>query len=212
MKKVSDRVRKVLALLSREYSRAKTALTFEDPLEILVATILSAQCTDKRVNIVTEGLFKRYRTVRDYASADLRGFSREIRSTGFYRNKAKNIINAAAAIERDHNGKVPRTMKALISLPGVARKTANIVLYNGYGIVAGIAVDTHVKRLSGRLGWTDFTDPVKIEKDLMAAVPKKMWGRVNNILIDHGRAVCKAKKPLCVKCVVGRRCPSFGKV
>lgn len=199
---------KILALLKKEYPKAQTALDFSNPLEILVATILSAQCTDKRVNIVTESLFKKYNKVEDYANADMKIFEQEIRSTGFYRNKAKNIIASCKKILKDFNGKVPNSMEELIQLPGVARKTANIVLLNGFGKVEGIAVDTHVQRLSQRLGFSKHDDPVKIEKDLMAMLDKKEWGGFANLLVEHGRKVCAAKKPKHTECVLKGLCPS----
>lgn len=202
------RALKIISLLKKEYPQVKTALDFKNPLDILVATILSAQCTDKRVNIVTKGLFKKYKTVKDYVNADLKVFENEIRSTGFYRNKAKNIINAAKKIVNDFNNKVPDTMEGLVSLPGVARKTANIVLTSGFGRVEGIAVDTHVLRLSKRLGLSGFSDPVKVEQDLMSLIPQKEWGIVNFLLVDHGRKICAAKKPLHDKCVLYGLCPS----
>jgi endonuclease-3 len=199
---------KILKALEGSYPRARIALEFGDPLELLVATILSAQCTDKRVNMVTPALFKKYKTARDFADADIKEFEQEIRSTGFYRNKAKNIIGAARMVVKDFNGKVPDSMEDLLKLPGVARKTANIVLANGYGKVVGIAVDTHVGRLSQRLGFSKNNDPDKIEQDLLALFPKKEWYKINYLLIEHGRAICNAKKPLCPKCPVQKLCPS----
>lgn len=199
---------KILNLLKKEYPTAKTALNFTSPLEILVSTILSAQCTDARVNLVTRDLFKKYRKVEDFASADLKTFEQEIRSTGFYHNKAKNIIASCQKIMKDFNGKVPNTMEELIQLPGVARKTANIVLFNGFGKTEGIAVDTHVQRLSQRLGLSKNDDPVKIEKDLMALLDKKEWGDFSNLLIEHGRRICSAKKPKCFECILKNLCPS----
>lgn len=201
-------INKILKILKKEYPNAKIALKFSNPLEILVATILSAQCTDKRVNLITEKLFKKYKTVEDYANADIKKFQEEIRSTGFYRNKAKNIIESAKKILKDFNGKVPDNMEDLLKLPGVARKTANIVLYNGFGKIEGIPVDTHVKRLSYRLGLTKNTDPEKIEKDLMAQLDKKDWGIISYLLIEHGRNVCDAKKPKCNICKLKELCPS----
>src|SRR3989338_3844579 len=199
-KKLKERSLKIIQSLKNEYPQPKIALRHSNPLQILVATILSAQCTDKRVNIVTGTLFKKYKTVKDYADAGPKAFEAEIRSTGFYKNKAKNIITAAKKIISDFNGKVPSTMQDLITLPGVARKTANIVLYSGFGRIEGIAVDTHVRRLSQRLGLSKFDDPVKIEQDLMQIVPKKDWGDVSLLLIGHGRKICGAKKPLHDKC------------
>jgi endonuclease-3 len=203
-----ERAVKIFKLLKKEYPEPKIALEFSNPLEILVATILSAQCTDKRVNIVTQALFKKYRTVEDYAGASLKVFENEIRSTGFYRNKAKNIINAAKKIVGDFKGRVPQTMQELITLPGVARKTANIVLYSGFGRIEGIAVDTHVMRLSQRLALSGSDDPVKIEMDLMQLFQKNDWGNVNFLLVNHGRKVCAAKKPLHNECVLYGLCPS----
>jgi endonuclease-3 len=199
---------KILSLLKKEYPKAKIALNFSTPLEILAATVLSAQCTDKRVNIVTKSLFKKYRKVQDYAKANLKTFEQEIRSTGFYRNKAKNIISAAQKIIKDFGGKLPDSMDKLLQLPGVARKTANIVLLNGFGKVDGIAVDTHVRRLSQRLGLTKNQDPQKIEQDLMKLLDKKEWGKFSYLLIDHGRKICDAKKPKCLECILQKLCPS----
>ena len=202
------RVQKIIELLEKEYPKAKTALHYISPLEILVATILSAQCTDKRVNIVTKSLFKKYRTAEDYANADLEELEQDIRSTGFYRNKAKNIKRSGRMLVEKFNSQVPRTMSELLELPGVARKTANIVLSNAYGIIEGIAVDTHVRRLSKRLGLTENKNPNKIEADLMLIVPKSHWKRINNLLIFHGRNVCMARKPKCNICSLNKICPS----
>ena len=205
---MSDKkINKLLALLKEEYPRARIALHYANPLEILVSTILSAQCTDRRVNIVTGPLFKKYKKTEDYGRADLKKFEEAIRSTGFYRNKAKNIINAAKMILKDFGGKVPDTMEGLLKLPGVARKTANIVLYNGFGRIEGIAVDTHVRRLSQRLGLSKSDDPVKIEGDLMKLFDKREWGRISCLLIEHGRKICKAPKPKCPECVLAELCP-----
>lgn len=201
-------IQKILSLLKKEYPGAKIALSFRTPLEILVSTVLSAQCTDKRVNIVTAHLFKKYKKVGDYAGADLKTFEQEIRSTGFYRSKARNIINSAKIILKDFNGKVPDSMEDLLKLPGVARKTANIVLFNGFGKTEGIAVDTHVRRLSRRLGLTKHDDPVKIEQDLIKLVDTKEWSRISYLLIEHGRSICDARKPKCPECVLGKLCPS----
>jgi len=203
---------KILSILKKTYPRAKVALKFRTPLEMLVSTILSAQCTDKRVNIVTEPLFKKYKSAADYAGADPKTLGRDIKSTGFYRSKAKNIVNSCKIIVNKYRGRVPDSMDALLELPGVARKTANIVLNNAYGIVEGIAVDTHVKRLSGRMGFTGYDDPVKIEQDLMALFPRKEWGRINDLLVTHGREVCSARAPQCAACGVNRFCPSAFKV
>ena len=206
------RVLKIIELLEKEYPRAKTALHYTSPLEILVATILSAQCTDKRVNIVTKSLFKKYKTAEDYANADLAELEQDIKSTGFYRNKAKNIKNAGQMLVEKFDSQVPNTMEEILELPGVARKTANIVLSNAYGVIAGIAVDTHVRRLSKRLGLTENTNPDKIERDLMQRVPKSHWKRITDLLIFHGRNVCMARKPKCDSCVLNKLCPSAFKV
>jgi endonuclease III len=200
----------VIRLLNKEYPGEGTALNYSNTLELLVATILSAQSTDKQINKITVDLFRKYRSVDDYASAIQDEFERDIRSSGFFRNKAKNIIGSARLIADEFDGEVPRSMEELLRLPGVARKTANIVLYHGYGVTAGIAVDTHVKRLSQLLGLTGESDPVKIERELMDLLPRKHWGRVNYLLISHGRAVCRAKRPLCRECVLSCRCPSKG--
>lgn len=201
-------INKILILLKKEYPKVKIALNFTNPLEILVSTILSAQCTDARVNLVTKTLFKKYRTVEDYAKANIKTFEQEIRSTGFYRNKAKNIIASTKKILKDFNGKVPDSMDKLIQLPGVARKTANIVLFNGFGKVEGIAVDTHVRRLSQRLGLSKNSDPDKIEQDLMKLLDRKEWGNFSHLLIEHGRKICIAKKPKCLECILQSLCPS----
>jgi len=202
------RVMKIIELLEKEYPKAKTALHYASPIEILVATILSAQCTDKRVNIVTKSLFKKYRTAEDYANADLAELEEAVRSTGFYRNKAKNIKRSGRMLVEKFNSQVPRTMNELLELPGVARKTANIVVSNAYGVIEGIAVDTHVRRLSKRLGLTENKNPDKIEADLMLIVPKSHWKRITDLLIFHGRNVCMARKPKCNICSLNKICPS----
>ncbi len=207
-----ERVLKIIELLEKKYPNAKTALHYINPLEILVATILSAQCTDKRVNIVTKSLFKKYRAAEDYANADLSELEEDVRSTGFYRNKAKNIKNTARLLVEKYDSQIPNTMEDLIELPGVARKTANIVLSNAYGIIEGIAVDTHVRRLSQRLGLTKNKNPNKIETDLMQNVPKTQWKRITNLLIFHGRNVCIARKPKCKLCSLNELCPSAFRV
>ena len=203
-----EKVLEIIELLEKEYPDVKTALQYTNPLEILVATILSAQCTDKRVNIVTKSLFKKYKTAEDYANANLTELEEDIRSTGFYRNKAKNIKNSGRLLVEKYHSQVPNTMKEILELSGVARKTANIVLSNAYGIIAGIAVDTHVRRLSKRLGLTENTDPTKIETDLMEIVPKSQWQRISNLLIYHGRNFCMARKPKCSICSLNKICPS----
>jgi len=205
----TTKVNQIIKILKKEYPKAKIALEFSNPLEILVATILSAQCTDERVNKVTKSLFKKYKTVQDYANADLKKFEQEIKSTGFYHNKAKNIISSAKMIIEKFNGKVPDKMEDLLTLPGVARKTANIVLGNAYGIVEGIAVDTHVRRLSQRLGFTKNDDPLKIEQDLMKIIPKSNWFIISYLLIEHGRKICDARKPKCSVCVISDLCPKI---
>jgi endonuclease-3 len=199
---------KTISLLEKEFPDAKIALNYSNPLELLVATILSAQCTDERVNLVTKTLFKKYKTAEDYANAETKELEQEIRSTGFYRNKAKNIKKASRILVEKHGSQVPRTMDEILELPGVARKTANIVLQNAYGVVEGIAVDTHVRRISARLGLTKNKDPNKIETDLMAIVPQNKWMRITDLIIFLGRKICTAKKPKCEICILNKTCPS----
>ena len=206
--KPKARVQKIIELLEKKHAEAKIALHFKNPLELLVATILSAQATDEQINALTPKLFQKYRTAKDYANADLTELEQDIKSSGFYHNKAKNLKNSAKMIVEKYNSQVPKTMQELVELPGVARKTSNIVLFNAYGIVAGIAVDTHVRRLAQRLGLTENTNQDKIEKDLMNIVPKDKWMRITDLLIFHGRRVCKARKPLCDACVLNKICPS----
>jgi len=194
--------------LKREYPDPKTALNFKTPFELLVATILSAQTTDVHVNKVTANLFRKYSSIKAYADAPAEVFQKEVSSVNFYKTKARNIQNAAKMIVERFHSEVPKTMEELISLPGVARKTANIVLFNVYGINEGVAVDTHVKRVSYRLGLTKNEDPVRIEKDLMAITPKKEWGDLSHLLIFHGRKICQAKKPRHQECVLYDICPS----
>ncbi len=203
-----QRTRKIIRLLRREYPDARCSLNFTSPLELLVATILSAQCTDERVNVVTAGLFRKYRGAADYAAADAAELERDIHSTGFFRNKAKAIQGACRIISGRYGGRVPETMEELLELPGVARKTANVVLGNAYGAAAGVVVDTHVARLSQRLGLTAHEQPEKIEKDLMQLVPPTDWIDFPHLLIAHGRAVCKARAPLCGECVLLPLCPT----
>jgi endonuclease-3 len=203
-----QRAEKVIELLEKEYPNAKTALNYSNALEMLIATMLSAQTTDQRVNIVTQTLFKKYRTPEDYANADLKGLEQDIRSTGFYHNKARNLKKCCQLLVEKFNSQVPRTMEELLELPGVARKTANIVLFNAYGIIAGIAVDTHVRRLSQRLGLTEQNDPAKIEQDLMEITPKEKWMQLTDLLIFHGRQICIARKPKCEICTLNKICPS----
>ena len=198
----------IIARLKIEFPQARTALEFSNPLQLLISTILSAQCTDVRVNIVTPVLFAKYRSAKEFADADRSELEAEIRSTGFYRMKAKHIMETCAALVVRFQGHVPKTMDELLSLPGVGRKTANCVLGGAYGIQSGIVVDTHVIRLANRLGLTKNDTPDKIEQDLMTLVPKSDWYRFSNLLILHGRKTCKARKPLCEKCVLANICPS----
>ncbi len=198
----------IIDRLRREYGEPRTALRFKSPFELLVAVILSAQCTDERVNKITPALFKRFPGPKEMADATVEDIEELIRSCSFFRNKAKSIHNAAKMIVDRFGGRLPDNMKDLIKLPGVARKTANVVLYNAFGKNEGIAVDTHVKRLSKRLGLTDHSNPVKIENELMEIVPKQYWGLVTYLLIEHGRKVCKAKKPDCKNCILKDICPS----
>jgi len=208
MQSAQKRIGAIIKILRQNYPVACTALNFETPLQILVATILSAQCTDERVNKITPALFKKYSSAKHFASARQEDLEREIRSTGFFRNKAKNIIAAAKKICNDYGGHVPDSMEKLLTLPGVARKTANIVLSSAFKKAEGIAVDTHVKRLSKRLALSTHEDPEKIEKDLMALVPKKDWLDFNYLLVNHGRAICTARKPKCLECPIQHLCPS----
>ena len=194
-----------LRILDKEYPTPKSALEFKNPLELLIATILSAQCTDVRVNIVTKSLFKKYQSVEDYANADLSTFEEEIKSTGFFRNKAKSIIGCCKNIVEKCGGKVPNNIEELTSLPGVGRKTANVVLGNAFGI-PGITVDTHVSRVSQRLGLAKAANPEKIEEELNKIIPREKWIVFSLQLIFHGRYICKARKPLCEKCVLSEYC------
>ena len=212
-KKESDESRKkraeeIVARLKKTYPHAKIALRYKTTWELLVAVILSAQCTDKKVNEVTGKLFSRYRTFNDSVRADEKEFARLIRSTGFYRAKTRAILTSAKIVKEKFGGKVPRTMAEMLTLRGVARKTANVVLGNAYGVVEGIAVDTHVRRLSQRLGLSASENPEKIEQDLMALLPKKEWFTTTYLLINHGRAICTAKDPRCDLCPLRSICPS----
>jgi endonuclease-3 len=204
------RTKKIIAGLHKTYPTAHCELNFSNPLELLIATILSAQCTDKRVNIVTESLFKKYRSVSDFARADLSDLEQAIKTAGFYRNKAKNIKAAATSIVEKHSGEVPRTMEELIELGGVGRKTANVVLGNAFGINVGVVVDTHVARLSMRLGLTGEVDPVKIELALIKLVPQEQWTLFSHLLIWHGRRRCFARNPDCDNCEIQTLCPRIG--
>ncbi len=202
------RTTKIIQLLEKEHPDAKIALNFSNPLELLVATMLSAQTTDVRVNLVTKSLFKKYTKPEDYANARLSELEEDIRSTGFYHNKAKNLQKTGQLLVEKFHSQIPKTMEEMLELPGVARKTANIVLFNAYGITAGIAVDTHVRRLAQRLGLSDKKDQDKIEQDLMQLLPKEQWMHLTDLLIFHGRRVCDAKKPNCTGCVLNKICPS----
>ncbi len=190
-----QRAARIIELLEEQYPNAKTALNYTNPLELLVATMLSAQTTDQRVNIVTQTLFKKYITPLDYAEADIKKLEQDIRSTGFYHNKARNLQKCCQLLIQKFNSQVPKTMNELLELPGVARKTANIVLYNAYGIVVGIAVDTHVRRVSQRLGLTEQENQDKIEQDLMQVTPQEKWMKLTDLLIFHGRQICTAQNP-----------------
>lgn len=202
-----ERIKKIWPILKKTYPHAAIALRFVNPLELLIATILSAQCTDKRVNMVTKDLFKKYTSATEWAKADLKQIESDIRSTGFYRNKAINIKGACTRITKHYGGKVPDTMEELLTLPGVGRKTANCVLGDAFGI-PGITCDTHVIRLSRRLGLSDNSDPVKLEFDLADIVPKKNWTAFSHLIITHGRNVCMARKPDCENCPIAEYCPS----
>lgn len=205
-----QRASAIMARLGEAYPDAKVALRFTNPLEMLVATVLSAQCTDAKVNEVTELLFRKYPTARDYAEAPEGVLEDDIHATGFFNEKARSLRAIGRALVERHGGEVPRTMDELVQLRGVARKTANIVLGNAYGIVEGVAVDTHVRRLAMRLGLSSKDDPAKIEQDLMALWPRELWFRGSYLLIDHGRAVCTARKARCGGCPVEDLCPKVG--
>ena len=202
------RAQEVLIRLKAEYPDATCSLDYETPMQLLVATILSAQCTDERVNKVTPALFGKYPTAEAMATAELSDIEELVRSTGFYRNKSKNIQGSCRMIVEEFGGEVPRTMPELLKLPGVARKTANVVLAHAFGINAGVTVDTHVKRLTNRLGLTDYQDPKRIERDLMQLLPQPDWENWSIRLIYHGRAVCSARKPECDRCFLSDLCPS----
>jgi endonuclease III len=206
----SARLKKIIGVLDRTYPGAHCELDHRSPLELLIATILSAQCTDKRVNLVTKELFKKYRSAADYAKASLPELEQAIKSTGFFRNKAKNIQAAGRELVEQHGGKIPQTMEELTCLDGVGRKTANVVLGNAFGINVGVVVDTHVARLSHRLGLTKQKGPEKIERDLMTLVPQPQWTLFSHWLIWHGRRRCAARKPDCVNCEIKKLCPQIG--
>jgi endonuclease-3 len=201
---------KISPILRRKYPSTKTQLLHQNPLELIVSTILSAQCTDARVNMVTKSLFKKYKKARDYADANIEELEQDIKSTGFYKAKTRNIKAMAKRLADEYHGKVPNTMKELVTLAGVGRKTANIVLFHAFGKIEGIAVDTHVFRLSKRMGLTNKNDANKVEQDLMQIVPKKQWGMINTVLVQHGREICMARKPLCSKCPISKYCPKIG--
>ena len=205
---LEERAPEIITRLSKAHPDAHVALNFTNPLECLVATILSAQCTDERVNMVTASLFTKYRTAEDYLKVPVEELAADIKPTGFFNQKTKSLRGACARIVDAYGGKVPNTMEDLITLPGVARKTANIVLGNSYGVVEGIAIDTHVRRVGERLGFTSEKDPDKIEQDLMRLIPRKRWFDFTYVIIDHGRGTCVARKPRCDECPVSDLCPS----
>jgi len=207
--KLTETAVKVLDILGKQYPDARVTLDFKDPLQLLIATILAAQCTDERVNVVTKDLFKKYHRAADYAKADLRNLEEEIRPTGFYHNKAKSVIACCQMIVNKFNGQVPQTLEELTSLSGVGRKTANIILGNAYGQQA-IAVDTHVRRVTHRLGWAKSDHPDKIEFELMEVIPQERWTMACHQLVFHGREVCMAKNPQCPTCPVAKLCPKIG--
>jgi endonuclease-3 len=201
---------KITKALRAEYPVAECALVHDSPLELLIATILSAQCTDERVNIVTKELFRKYRSAEAFAQAPIGDLEKAVQSTGFFRNKAKNIKACCQQLVDRYDGQVPQDMNALVELPGIGRKTANVVLGTAFGIASGVVVDTHVTRLSQRLGVTENTDAVKIEQDLIAQLPRKEWIEFSHRLIHHGRRVCVARRPRCSKCVLAKWCPRIG--
>lgn len=208
MRDAPKRIGPIIRRFKSQYPDARCALDHRRPLELLVATILSAQCTDVRVNTVTKDLFKRYRTAKAYANADPEVFQEQIKSTGFFRNKTKSILSMAQALEERHGGQVPDTMEELVELPGVGRKTANVVLGNAFGKSEGVVVDTHVQRIATKLKLTSKKDAVKIERDLMKLVPRSEWTLFSHLLIFHGRQICVARKPKCEICPVNDLCPS----
>lgn len=208
LKTLKTRTKKIIQLLKRAYPDAKCSLNHSNAFELLIATILSAQCTDERVNIVTADLFRKYRTPQDYLKVPETELQNDIRTTGFFRNKTKSIQGTARVLTEEYAGRVPETIEELLELPGVARKTANVILGNAFGVTSGIVVDTHVTRLSRRLGLTQQKDAVKIEDDLIEIVPRKDWVIFSHLLIFHGRKICRARNPLCAECVVERLCPS----
>jgi len=204
------RALKILSIFRKTYPGAKCSLNYKTPIQLLVATMLSAQCTDERVNKVTPALFAKYCTAKDFANADISELEQAVRSTGFYKNKARNIKEASRIIVTQFGGKVPSSMPEILTLPGVARKTANVVLGNAYGIVEGIPVDTHAIRISHLLGWTINTAQEKIEKDLMEIIPRACWLKISDYFVHHGRAVCIARRPICSMCPLSKLCPKVG--
>ncbi len=208
--KAAERIKKIFPILRKTYPKARIALKHSNPLELLISTILSAQCTDVRVNMVTKTLFKKYTSAKDWAKADTKQIESDIRSTGFFRNKAANIKGACTKVIEEFDGKIPGTMEEILTLPGVGRKTANCVLGNAFGI-PGVVCDTHVIRLSRRLGLSPNSDPVKLEFDLAEIIPRKNWLLFSDLLIFHGRNICKARKPDCVNCPIARYCPAANK-
>lgn len=208
-RELRQKVLKILNILEKEYPEARVTLNFQNPLQLLIATILAAQCPDERVNQVTKDLFQKYRTPQDYAQAELKELEEEIRPTGFYHQKARSIIRCCQMIVQKFEGQVPHTLEELTALPGVGRKTANILLGNAYGEQA-VAVDTHVRRLALRLGWTKATDPDRIELDLQALIPPNRWTQSCHQLVFHGRKVCLAQKPQCSVCPINHLCPRLG--
>ena len=207
---LKQRAKQVLRRLKADYPDAECALNFDSPLQLLIATILSAQCTDVRVNIVTTELFKKYKTAADFATVSQKQLEKAIQSTGFFRNKAQNIRNCCQQLVDKYDGKVPQDLDSLVELPGVGRKTANVVLGTAFGIASGVVVDTHVSRLSQRLGLTTKKDAVKIEQDLMQLLPKTRWVSFSHQMIHHGRKICIARKPNCEECSMRKFCPQVG--
>lgn len=200
----------IINKLKKEYPQAQCSLDYKNPLQLLIATILAAQCTDARVNIVTKELFKRYQTSEDFANADIYELESYVRSTGFYHNKAKNIIECCKQLVAKYDANVPKTMDELVALPGVGRKIANVVLQDAYGISEGVVVDTHCKRLSNRMGLTKNNDPKKIEQDLIKIIPAEDWRNFGHLMVFHGRAVCDARKPRCSECLINEECRKVG--
>ncbi len=211
-KPAQERIAEIYKILEQKFPNAKIVLNYSNDWELLVAVVLSAQCTDKKVNEVTQKLFQKYPSLEDYTKANLQEFEKDIKSTGFYHHKAKNILAAAKMVQEKFGGKLPKTMVEITTLPGIARKSANVILGNAFGVVEGIAVDTHVCRISQRLGLTKNSDPVKIEKDLMQILPKEKWFKFTYLIIDFGRSICDAKKPWCSICPLNKLCPSAFKI